>query len=315
MGKLGRRLNKTKYYAKNATLQILPNWLYKIVNPVKLNVSYIAYETKIRIDYYIKISSKFDIKKTDNTITIRHFKKSNSSVYYYDLLKTIRYFPLSLKFNYLPGDVTHIPNTPTFVKSRPICDNNQNSVLLKLNQVRHYYYEKDLYSFFEKKPLLIWRGADYQPHRIEFLERHFDNKRCNIGSVGNKASNFKKDFMSIQEQLAYKYVMSIEGNDVATNLKWIFKSNSLCIMRKPRFETWFMEGTLQAGVHYIEVKDDFSDLDEKLDWCDKHPDECLKIIHNANSHAAQFDNEQQEELISLLVVQKYFQLSGQLAET
>ena len=56
--------------------------------------------------------------------------------------------------------------------------------------------------------------------------------------------------------------MSLEGIDVATNLKWIMSSNSLCFSPKLRYETWFMEGKLVPGVHFVEVRDDFDDLAE-----------------------------------------------------
>ena len=37
-------------------------------------------------------------------------------------------------------------------------------------------------------------------------------------------------------------------------------------MPKPKYETWFMEGKLKDGSHYIEVKDDYSDLEEKIKY-------------------------------------------------
>ncbi|TOQ08578.1 glycosyl transferase family 90, partial [Vibrio parahaemolyticus] len=73
-------------------------------------------------------------------------------------------------------------------------------------------------------------------------------------------------------------ILSLEGMDVATNLKWIMSSNSLCFTPKLRYETWFMEGKLKAGVHFVQVKDDFSDLDEKMDYYLEHPDKAEEII-------------------------------------
>ena len=40
-------------------------------------------------------------------------------------------------------------------------------------------------------------------------------------------------------------------------------SNSVAVMPRPKYESWFMEGRLQPGVHYIEIKDDYSDLEPK----------------------------------------------------
>jgi hypothetical protein len=32
--------------------------------------------------------------------------------------------------------------------------------------------------------------------------------------------------------------------------------------------------------HYIPIKDDMSDLQEKYQWCEEHPEECEKIVVN-----------------------------------
>ena len=73
-----------------------------------------------------------------------------------------------------------------------------------------------------------------------------------------------------------------------------------------------MEGLLQAGVHYVLLKDDFSDLEEKIDFYSKHPEAALEIIGNAQRWVAQFRNAAVERQIGLQVMQKYFEYSGQL---
>ena len=89
-------------------------------------------------------------------------------------------------------------------------------------------------------------------------------------------------------------------------------SNSLCFMRKPRFETWYMEGRLIPNFHYVLLHDDYSNLDEMIKHYTQHPNEALEIIKNANEYTQQFQDEDREQLISLLVLKKYFTLSGQL---
>lgn len=73
-----------------------------------------------------------------------------------------------------------------------------------------------------------------------------------------------------------------------------------------------MEGRLKADHHYVLLKDDYSDLDEKIFYYSKNTDDALRIIKNANQYVDQFRNKNIEELISILVMYKYFQLSGQL---
>lgn len=91
--------------------------------------------------------------------------------------------------------------------------------------------------------------------------------------MSGRVDDFQK---TIREHLDYKFIMAIEGNDVASNLKWVMSSNSLAVMPRPTCETWFMEGTLIPDYHYIEVKDDFSDLEEKLNYYIAHPEKRKK---------------------------------------
>jgi RNase adaptor protein for sRNA GlmZ degradation len=100
--------------------------------------------------------------------------------------------------------------------------------------------------------------------------------------------------------------MAIEGNDVASNLKWVMSSNSVAVMPRPTYETWFMEGRLIPNYHYIEVKPDFSDVEERLNYYIQHPEEAEEIIRNAHSYVDQFRDEERERLISLHVLDKYF---------
>ena len=118
--------------------------------------------------------------------------------------------------------------------------------------------------------------------------------------------------ISLWEHLKYKFVMTLEGNDVASNLKWVMSSNSLAVMPRPKYETWFMEGTLVPGYHYVEIRDDFSDLPEKMAYYAAHPEEAERIAAHAHEYIAQFRNKRRERIISLLVLEKYFRMTGQL---
>ena len=122
---------------------------------------------------------------------------------------------------------------------------------------------------------------------------------------------WQKKKMSINEQLSYKFILCIEGNDVASNLKWVMSSSSIAFMVQPKYETWFMEGQLIPNYHYVLLKDDYSDLEEKIKYYSQNTKEALNIINNANDYVSQFKNEKREKLISLLVLKKYFEKSRQ----
>ena len=91
----------------------------------------------------------------------------------------------------------------------------------------------------------------------------------------------------------------------------MMSSNSLAVMPPPKFESWFMEGLLKPDVHYVALKEDCSDLEKKLNFYLTHPEKAQAIIENAHRFVAQFQDEEQEDLISLLVMDKYFQNTKQ----
>ena len=79
-------------------------------------------------------------------------------------------------------------------------------------------------------------------------------------------------------------------------------------MAKPRVTTWLMETTLIPNYHYLLLKDDFSDLEEKMKWCNSNQNECVKIIKNANNFMKQFSNNEKEKKLEQDVINKYFDI-------
>ncbi|WP_299685860.1 glycosyl transferase family 90 [uncultured Vibrio sp.] len=318
-------MKKLNYYLSSLLWRLTPSFILREVTKSKLKCSQ-KHSKKApnqdewnyiqeRVSYYNKLMQAFTPDVRSHFSSVRGFKKTGGSAYYFDLLKVIKGFSPSLTFNYINGDVVDVPCTPSFLKSRPIEGDNQNSVLLKLNAVRHYLFVDDNIPYAEKKDHIVWRGTGFRPNRRTLLETLFDHPRCNIGRIDSQDRDqlhYILPKMSIEEQLQYKFILSLEGKDVATNLKWIMSSNSLCFTPKLKYETWFMEGKLKAGIHFVEVKDDFSDLIQKMDYYLEHPDQAQAIINNANQWVEQFKDPKRERLISLLVAKKYFEKSGQM---
>ncbi|ELA7821141.1 lipopolysaccharide A protein [Vibrio alginolyticus] len=307
--------SKFPYYFSNALSILIPRFVYR-AQAKRLLSNLTEAEKQLcleRVNYYNKCETPFSVDSREQSYaTVDTFKKTKGWTYFFDLRQVVRYFPSSFAFNYINGDVTHIPNVPSFIKSRPIFGSNQNSVVLKLNQVRHFKFIDDPVRYQDKKDMVAWRGVGFQPHRKKVIHAFYNHPQCNIGQTRPvEGKPWEKGFMSIEEQLQYKFLLCIEGNDVATNLKWAMSSNSLVIMSKPKYETWFMEGKLEAGVHYVEVKGDYSDLPEKMDYYLANEQEALAIIENAHQWVEQFKDKRKERLISLMVADKYFALSQQ----
>ncbi|ANP75008.1 lipopolysaccharide A protein [Vibrio crassostreae 9CS106] len=304
---------KIFYYLKHALLSWLPNEIFQkyrfiIEEKYELKGEYV----QSRVDYYCK--SDFFVFNSNCYTKIGSYKRNGFTSYFFDLKEFLYYFPKHFNFRYYFGDETHIELEPTLFKARPIEGDNKNSVLFKLDKRRHFKFVDDEIKFQDKKDKAVFRGAVTQPHRIRFMQDMFDHPLVDAGQSNSCTQNpeWKKPFMSIEEQLKNKFLICLEGNDVASNLKWAMSSNSIVITPKMKYETWFMEGMLEAGVHYVEVKDDWSDFDEKIKYYLNHPEKAEMIIKNAHEYVAQFKDEKLEQLICIKTLERYFELSGQL---
>ena len=308
--------NKIWYYFLNNLRRLFPSFIFRnrLKNKLKsLNEFDVNYIQK-RVDYYNGLKDGTTLPS--NTPELSQLKLGKKlKVYYFDSHEYTRFFNPQLKAEFLFGDIIHIPEVPSFVKSRPIKGDNKNSIVLKLDKIRHFRLINDTKQFINKKNILVSRGQVYQPHRMRFLEMYFQHPMCNIGQINKSGDHrYLVDRMTVDEHLDYKFILCLEGNDVASNLKWVMSSNSLAVMPEPTYETWFMEGTLIPNYHYVLIKDDYSDLEERLVYYSEHTDEALKIIENAHQYISQFRNKKQEDLISLLVIKKYFDKTGQLPQ-
>ncbi len=315
--KSARRLN---YWRKALTQYMLPNSLYR-AQAKRLMASLTDAEREVvarRVNYYVRLGEStgatLSTRVGDYRYPLRAEKRN--SLYFFDLYQTVSLFDRELMFSYLFGDITHEPDVPSFVKSRPIAAGTTRSAVMKLDALRHFQFVHDSRPFGQKRDMLVSRNHVTQAHRRLLLAMYHDHPLCDIGKTNTDSPEehpeWVKPFMTIDEQLGYKFIACIEGNDVATNLKWVMSSNSLAVMPKPRYETWYMEGTLQPGVHYVEVKPDYSDLIEQMQHYIAHPAEAEAIIRNAHDYVSQFQNQRIELATQIACTEAYFKQTGQL---
>ena len=236
------------------------------------------------------------------------------------------------KFFFKRLDIIEKEHFLTLCKNR--CDGNNDSVLLRcFNFGRHwgYYYNKPKDIPFDKKiSKIFWRGNTtgclnlshassdaFRPvNRFTMMKQWYNKHRdIDIGFsyiwiewLKKEYSQYVKGECTIEDFLKYKYILSIEGTDKDSGLNWKLNSNSLVLMPKPRVTSWLMETTLIPNYHYVLLKDDFSDLKEKLDWCNSHQKECKNIIKNANNFMSQFADNNKEEKLEEEVINRYFKI-------
>lgn len=312
---------RVAFYSRNFSRYFLPDILFgssfrsrlKRLSPDERQ------EIERRVSYYARCAEGSKVDPA-SSVTVGEFrypwrKKHKYATYFFDLFECVRCFPSHCRFSYRMGDVDWDFDSPTFAKARPITQGVTNTVIMPLNKVRHLRFITDTRAFRDKKDMIVFRNVvRQQPQRTLLLEKFIDHPMCDIGQINKDTTDprFVKDYIPMEAQLEYKFIASIEGHDVATNLKWVMSSNSVAVMPRPRIESWFMEGTLIPDYHYIEVKADYSDLIEKMEYYIAHPEKAEEIIRHAHEYVDGFRDKDRQLLIGRLTAERYFKQIGQL---
>jgi len=225
---------------------------------------------------------------------------------------------------FYPGDFgqRHSFCFPTIAKTRGIPGDRGNTVLLDLNHNRHWAAVSDVGD--QDSPLsskleeLVWRGAStgdcnasLPGSRMMLVSKHFDkDSRIDVGMSllvqdCDEARLYYKGPMTMRELLERKYILVVNGNDKATGLNWILASNSVPFMIEPTIESWLVESSLKAWVHYVPVKPDFSDLSSRLDWARANPGKVSEIAEAGKRHVGTFSDPKTEADVEGAVLTAY----------
>ena len=308
---------KFPYYARNVLRQLEPRAWFRHRLPRLIDEACRRSdfdEIKRRVNYYCRIEPGTILPS--GCPTLAEHRPGSQKVYFFDSYEYTRYFPPHLRWSFAPGDAPDVTETPTVMKCRPTSADTAIAVLLNLDKVRHFIFLDDPASWEDKSPTAIYRGRmGRNPSRRAIMERYLGNPRVDAGDVsrpGRVPDEWLKPKLTLYAHLGHRFILCPEGNDVASNLKWVMSTNTLAVMPRPRWETWFMEGSLEPERHYVEVKPDFSDLEERMDHYLGHPALAREIIAEAHAHVDRFRDRHREDLVSLLTLHKYFRNTGQI---
>ena len=85
------------------------------------------------------------------------------------------------------------------------------------------------------------------------------------------------------DMIYYKYILDIDGEAATWDATaWKLNSGSVIFKTQSAWKQWFHSMYIE-GVHYIEIQEDFSDLQEKYAWCESHQEECVQIVQNCKA--------------------------------
>lgn len=184
-------------------------------------------------------------------------------------------------------------------------------IIWKLATSRHYRLLASVYRddtpYRDKINMAVWRGQLTGSHSDGFdknkndLENCETLRRCRLvykhahsGLVYAKLTNTRKKIpkvlngiemvgppVTIRKLLKYKAVIMLEGNDVASGLKWALLSQSVVLMPHPKHTSWAMEELLEPWVHYIPLNDNATDVEDRMRWIVDHDEEAQRIAERA----------------------------------
>ncbi|WP_258098003.1 glycosyl transferase family 90 [Marinoscillum pacificum] len=160
----------------------------------------------------------------------------------------------------------------------------------------------------KKNNNVIWRGATTgSKTRESFVKKYFDNYDIGFSNVKQKPhlEPFKKNTISIAEQLKSKFIVSLQGNDIASNIRWTLFSNSVLIMPKPKWTSWAMDEKLNPQEHYLELNDDLSNLEDLLEWAQSNDSLCQQIAQNGKNFISQVLDSEYDDQIRFRLLDQY----------
>ncbi len=184
------------YYLKNYLRQCVPAVFYRLRlegELRKLNNLPDRDQLLKRVNYYCKLTpeSPIDHKLWEQSaVSLANQPKLRKKMYYFDAMEIARYFDPNLRWVLKWGDIVDLQPVPSILKSRPLGDNNQNSVLMKLVKVRHFLFVNDKKAWRDKKDVAVFRGdigskaaGDDKPNRRVFMNRWLGHPMVDAAST------------------------------------------------------------------------------------------------------------------------------------
>lgn len=153
----------------------------------------------------------------------------------------------------------------------------------------------------ERKAKFVWRGKlecgepqnftqfvpGQPPPRRSFMnlvkkfQAHEDSKTREFFSSHLDCEN---SWMNPSQMAEHKFIFDIDGyTSTYAATVWKMASGSVMVKQESHWEQWHYHNW-KPWIHYVPVKNDFSNLREIMKWCLDHDKECEKIASNVKKH-------------------------------
>jgi serine/threonine protein kinase len=149
----------------------------------------------------------------------------------------------------------------------------------------------DIYQIDEKGNYIKDKTRDYyRKHYERYIVDNENGKyiKDRYGYKYVKHGNKIPNFLSPKQQSSYKYIVHVDGHVSAFRLSLELSMGCVILLVDSEWKIWYRDLLLPFGdkydetlAHYISVKEDLSDLIEKIQWCRDNDKKCEQIAKNA----------------------------------
>lgn len=123
-----------------------------------------------------------------------------------------------------------------------------------------------------------------------------------------KAKGMVSKSVSRPDHLKYKYLVDVDGNSCSyERYFWLLLSNSVVLKQMTPNVQWYY-GALEPYRHYIPLKEDLSDLLEKIEWAKTHDMDAKLIAEEATQFVKDNLGPEDTALYLYLLLKEYAQL-------
>jgi hypothetical protein len=123
--------------------------------------------------------------------------------------------------------------------------------------------------------------------RYAFVSRYFGVEGFDVGLTPTRErqymwqipeiARFEKERMSQTEQLACRYLISIQGTDVGSSFGWQLGTKCTILKENYPWEVFF-DCHFRPWEHFVPVETGFADVADKIVWCESHQEKCEDMI-------------------------------------
>jgi len=161
--------------------------------------------------------------------------------------------------------------------------------------ISHIFKNVDMISWEKRRPQIFWRGnlGGYERPSIRenILKKLLDNIHSDVKFAflycgGSYVDSIDKKYVvekrsDLQDYVHYKYLLIIDGVNIASNHQWTFGSGSVPVMITHPDNNWWFKQYLKPMVNYVPIQYDLSDLEEKIQWLVDNDEQAHTIAMNA----------------------------------